>query len=375
MNVLVVGAQLLVCFALTLMLGGAGAVAPHWFYLPIVWAGARLGLGGAVITSLAAGVLAGPLTPLHVAGAVPQATSDWGTRALFFVVMGIFVTRLFERAAPELLRATSVARLEHELREALRLGQFRLDFQPVVTVPGGEITGVEALLRWEHPRRGLLPPGEFIALAEQSDLMGPIGAWVIEEACRHAVRWRDEVLGPRPFKVAVNVSGRQLADDALVDHVSRVLDETGLDPSWLCLEVTETALVQDLAASTERLQRLKALGVTVAVDDFGTGYASLVYLRQLPVDVVKIDRSFVAGITFNEEDAIIVASVVSLAHSLGKVALAEGVETKEQLDGLIPLGCDLAQGYYFHRPLPAEAIQPLLEAAELAHPRVSMASE
>jgi Amt family ammonium transporter len=359
---LIVAAQLLACVAVTFALGGAGKLAPHWFYLPIVWAGARLGVPGALGTGLVASVLAGPIMPLDVSAGIPQLASDWISRGVFFVLIGLFVTLVLERSMSGLQRELDSYQLERELRQALREGQFRLDFQPVVDVRVGGIVGVEALLRWEHPRRGLVPPGEFIPLAEESDLMVPIGAWVLEEACRQAVGWRDNLELKTPFKVAVNLSARQLAHEGLVDQVSDVLHRTGLDPSWLCLEVTETALVRDLASSTEKLRALTSLGVTVAVDDFGTGYASLVYLRQLPVDCVKIDRSFVEGITFNQQDLVIVSSVISLAHSLGKVALAEGVETKEQLDRLAALGCDLAQGYYFDRPLPATAIHQLLTA-------------
>lgn len=281
---------------------------------------------------------------------------------MFFVVNGLFVTLLLERSMSQLQRELDRYQLERQLQQGLREGQFRLDFQPVIDVRRGEITGVEALLRWDHPRRGLVPPGEFIPLAEESDLMVSIGAWVLEEACRRAVHWRDTLEMKGPFKVAVNLSGRQLAHEGLVDQVSNVLHNTGIDPSWLCLEITETALIRDLGSSTEKLRALKSLGVTVAVDDFGTGYASLVYLRQLPVDLVKIDRSFVGGITLGHEDLVIVSSVISLAHSLGKVALAEGVETKAQLDRLEALDCDLAQGYYFHRPLPPAAIHQLLAA-------------
>jgi Amt family ammonium transporter len=302
------------------------------------------------------------MMPLDVSAGTSQLASDWIGRGVFFVGIGLFVTLVLERSTSGLQRELDSYHLERELRQALREGQFRLDFQPVVDVQAGGIVGVEALLRWDHPRRGLVPPGDFIPLAEESDLMVPIGAWVLEEACRQAVGWRDNVEMARPFKLAVNLSARQLAYEGLVDQVADVLRRTGMEPSWLCLEITETALVQDVASSTERLRALKSLGVTVAVDDYGTGYASLVYLRQLPVDCVKIDRSFVEGITFNQQDMVIVASVISLAHSLGKVALAEGVETKEQLDRLAALDCDLAQGYYFDRPLPATAIQQLLTA-------------
>jgi EAL domain-containing protein (putative c-di-GMP-specific phosphodiesterase class I) len=346
---------------LALALGGAGKAAPHWFYVPVVCAGARFGLPGAFVTGLAAGVLAGAV-PLDVAAGVPQAPADWLTRASFFVLIGLFVTTVLERSTSELQRELDDYRSERDLRDALDQDQLRLVYQPAVNLADGTLCGVEALVRWEHPLRGLVPPGEFIPLAERSDLIVRIGAWVLEEACRQVRCWQGLLDEGQPFKVAVNVSARQLAHEGFVEQVRGVLERTGLHPSRLCLEVTETALVQDLVSSNERLLALKAIGVTVAVDDFGTGYASLVYLRKLPVDVVKIDRAFVAGITFNEDDRVIVSSVVSLAHSLRKVALAEGVETIEQLEGLRAFGCDLGQGYYFERPVSADAIHQLLSA-------------
>jgi EAL domain-containing protein (putative c-di-GMP-specific phosphodiesterase class I) len=369
---LIIACQLVASVLLALALGGAGKAAPHWFYVPVVCAGARFGLSGVLVTGLAAGVLAGPAVPLDVAAGVSQTPADWLTRAAFFVLIGMFVSTVLERSTSELQRELDDHRSERDLRDALDQDQFRLVYQPVFNLGDESLCGVEALVRWEHPLRGLVPPGEFIPLAEQSDLIVRIGAWVLEDACRQVRDWEGLLEEGQPFKVAVNVSGRQLTHDGFAEQVRGVLERTGLPPSRLCLEVTETALVQDLDSSNEKLLALKALGVTVAVDDFGTGYGSLVYLQKLPVDVVKIDRAFVAGITFNEEDRVIVSSVVSLAHSLRKVALAEGVETIEQLEGLRALGCDHGQGYFFERPVSADAIHQLLSATRGCH---SMASQ
>jgi EAL domain-containing protein (putative c-di-GMP-specific phosphodiesterase class I) len=254
-----------------------------------------------------------------------------------------------------------VARLEIEnaMRKALEREEFRVYFQPEVSINGERITGVEALVRWEHPQRGLLGPGEFISLAEETGLIVPIGAWVLREACRHAVQWQDAHQGSKPLTMRVNVSARQLAEETLPDTVSNVLLESGLDPARLCLEVTESLLIEDPETSIRTLTKLKQLGVQIAIDDFGTGYSSLEYLRRLPVDCVKIDRSFVRGLPENGEDAAIVNAVIELGHALSLSVTAEGVETAEQLGNLRSAGCDTAQGFLFSRPEPAEVVAEL----------------
>jgi diguanylate cyclase (GGDEF)-like protein len=258
----------------------------------------------------------------------------------------------------ELTRERAVARLEIEnaMRKALEREEFRVFFQPEMSIEGDRITGVEALVRWEHPERGLLGPGEFISLAEETGLIIPIGTWVLREACRHAVEWQQVHPGAEPLTMRVNVSARQLAEEHLPETVSNVLLETGLDPSRLCLEVTESLLIEDPEASILTLTELKQLGVKIAIDDFGTGYSSLEYLRRLPVDCVKIDRSFVRGLPDNGEDLAIVNAVIELGHALSLSVTAEGVETREQLVNLQSAGCDTAQGFLFSRPEPADIV-------------------
>jgi EAL domain-containing protein (putative c-di-GMP-specific phosphodiesterase class I) len=241
--------------------------------------------------------------------------------------------------------------LRSDLEWALQRDELFVHYQPVIDLPAGTVRGFEALVRWRHPRRGLLGPGEFIDLAEQSGLIVPIGAWVLRHACQQAEVWR-RTLG-RDLTMAVNVSARQLSDPGLVNEIATALRQSGLDPGALVLEITESATVEDTEGIITRLEELKGLGVGLAIDDFGTGYSSLSYLRRFPVDQLKVDRSFVAGVATSSEDRAIVASVIDLAHALEISVVAEGVETVDQLGQLCEMECDLAQG--FHWPLPADA--------------------
>jgi EAL domain-containing protein (putative c-di-GMP-specific phosphodiesterase class I) len=241
--------------------------------------------------------------------------------------------------------------LRSDLEWAVQRDELFVHYQPVMDLSTGSVRGFEALLRWRHPRRGLLNPGEFIDLAEQSGLIVPIGGWVLRHVCRQAEMWR-RAQG-RDLTIAVNVSARQLQDPGLVDEIATALGESGLDPGALVLEITESATVEDTEGVITRLEELKSLGVDLAIDDFGTGYSSLSYLRRFPVDQLKVDRSFVAGVATSSEDRAIVASVINLAHALDISVVAEGVETVDQLGQLCEMKCDLAQG--FHWPLPAEA--------------------
>ncbi len=262
----------------------------------------------------------------------------------------------------EVTRQRALTRLhtERALRAALERDEFRVFFQPEVSVETGAIVGLEALVRWEHPEDGLVGPDAFIALAEETGLIVPIGTWVLNESCRLAQVWQAERAADEPLVVRVNVSARQLAHENLVDLVDAALTRTGMVPAQLCLEVTESVLVEDPEKSIRTLTALKALGVKIAVDDFGTGYSSLEYLRTFPVDCVKIDRSFVRGIPHSSEDVAIVNAVIELGHALGLSVTAEGVETSEQLGNLQLTGCDTAQGFLFSRPEHPDVVAKLL---------------
>jgi EAL domain-containing protein (putative c-di-GMP-specific phosphodiesterase class I) len=253
----------------------------------------------------------------------------------------------------EAMRADAVARLETEsaLRRALDRGELQLHYQPEVDIATGEVRGFEALVRWDHPARGLLAPNAFVPLAEETGLIVPIGEWVLREACTEATRWVG--MTAEPLMLSVNLSARQLAQTDLVAMVRRAMAETGIDPTTLCLEITESAVMESGAATTAQLRALKSLGVRLAIDDFGTGFSSLAHLRRFPVDVLKIDGTFVAGLAHEPQDASIAAAVISLAHALGLQTVAEGIETEEQLTILRGLGSDLGQGYLFGRPAPA----------------------
>jgi diguanylate cyclase (GGDEF)-like protein/PAS domain S-box-containing protein len=264
----------------------------------------------------------------------------------------------------ESLRRRVVERLELEtsLRGALDRGELRLVYQPKVDLASERIVAVEALLRWDHPAHGTIAPAKFIPLAEQSGLIVAIGAWVVREACRTAAHWRSE-FGRDDLLVAVNLSPRQLGAVGLAETVGLALEDAGLPPESLCLEVTESALMSDFASARETLAELKAIGVLLAVDDFGVGHASLKQLKDLlPVDLLKIDKSFVDGLTTDAQDHAIVEAVISLAGSLGLGTVAEGVEHAEQAVALRALGCQLAQGYYFSRPVKPDAIAAMLDA-------------
>ncbi len=243
--------------------------------------------------------------------------------------------------------------VEAELRGALERDELVLAYQPLVSLADEEIVGVEALVRWRHPARGLLPPGFFLPVAEESGLILPLGRWVLREACRQARDWVGSRDGRR-FKISVNLSPRQLHHADLVDEVVGALDDAGLDPGALVFEITESMILRDHQAVAAKLRALRRLGVGVALDDFGTGYSSLSHLLHLPVDQIKVDRSFVSG----HDD--MVGAILQLGRTLRLETVAEGVETPEQAERLRGLGCQLAQGYHFGRPLEAAAFSALL---------------
>jgi diguanylate cyclase (GGDEF)-like protein len=256
--------------------------------------------------------------------------------------------------------------LEHELRLGLQRGEFTVHYQPEVALDGERIVGVEALVRWQSPTRGPVSPGQFIPVAETTGLIVPIGELVLREACAQAAHWRRDGVAPDPFVTWVNVSGRQLSGGGVGALVQRVLEESGLPAGALGLEVTETAIVVDGPAGDRaraELEELHELGVRIAIDDFGTGASSLGQLRRFPIDLVKVDLSFVQGAEHDAKDAAITANIISLAHALGLPAIAEGIETPGQLRSMRGLGCDLAQGYLFARPVTADEMDGLLAAS------------
>ena len=256
--------------------------------------------------------------------------------------------------------ATKRLALETNLRRAIQNEEFLLHYQPRVAVDSLAITGVEALVRWQHPQLGLVSPAEFIPLAEDTGLIVPIGEWVLRTACMQAQRWRDE--GFAPINIAVNISARQFHDQDLSQTIIKILDETGLPPKYLELELTESSVMQSAEFALDVLSRLKSMGINISIDDFGTGFSSLASLKRLPIDALKIDQSFVRDATSDSDDAALVMAIITLAHNLRLKVIAEGVETADQLRFLQLLRCDEIQGYFFSRPLPAETLVALFDS-------------
>jgi diguanylate cyclase (GGDEF)-like protein len=271
---------------------------------------------------------------------------------------------LFEPSMRE--AAIDRLRLEADLLVALEREELTLHYQPIVDMATGRIAGAEALIRWIHPDLGMVPPDRFIGLAEQNGLIVPIGEWVVRTACAAAAEWR-RALG-LALEVSVNVSARQLVSDALVPTIGRAVADSSLEPSQLTVEITESAVVTDPELAARRLAEIRVIGVRVAIDDFGTGYSSLSYLQQLPVDVLKIDRSFVRGITADAPPPPIIRGLVDLATTLGLETVAEGVEEAHQLEFLRSVGCTYGQGYHFARPTPEPELLGVLGRATRNEP-------
>ncbi len=299
---------------------------------------------------------------VSIGGAEVQAAGGHADRVLRSADAAMYVAKSkgkarFIRFDPSMHAAVRRRlKLSGELRKAVDAGEMRVVYQPEVAVADGRRMGVEALARWEHPTEGLVGPDTFIPLAEETGLIVPLGAWVIEEACRQAVVWNEGGGEMAGGLMSVNVSGRQLVEPGLADSISSILARTGLDPAQLCLEVTESVLVENVEQTAPVLRSLRGLGVKFAVDDFGTGYSSLASLQRFPIDLLKIDRSFVSRLPDEEDAGTIVWAVVRLAHNLHLRVVAEGVETPEQLAALKQYGCDIAQGYLFSKPVTGDEL-------------------
>ncbi|MBF0529658.1 MAG: EAL domain-containing protein, partial [Deltaproteobacteria bacterium] len=256
------------------------------------------------------------------------------------------------------IRAKERLLLENSLRLAMDHKQLILHYQPRLELVSGRIIGMEALVRWQHPEMGLMPPAKFISIAEETGLIFPIGEWILKTACQQTKTWTDAGLGP--FQIAVNLSGRQFRQPLLPDLVAGILDETGLDPRQLELELKESIIMQDLELVTSLMTELKRIGLLLSIDDFGTGYSSLHNLRRFPIDTLKMDSSFIRDMNGNDHDQDIVRAIIAFGHNLRLRVLAEGVETEQQLSILVKEGCDEMQGNYFAPPLPAWDFEKLI---------------
>lgn len=314
---------------------------------PVRVEGTEVALSGTVGVALSRNTADNPETLLRDATLALHRAKAGGRGGL-----EVFDKSMREKAARRL-------KTETDLQKAIQGGEFRVFYQPQVELESGTIVGVEVLARWQHPERGLVTPTEFIQLAEETGIILPLGQWVLEQACRQSEKWRS-FRGGEPLPAWVNISPTQLAQPNFPELVSKILAEHGTDPAALCLEVTEGALLGETGTAVATLRKLKDLGIKVGLDDFGMGFSSLAYLKRLPVDMLKLDRTFVAGLGTNPEDSAIAAAVITLARAIGLTSIAAGVETPEQLAELRELGCDLAQGYFFSSPQPAEVMEELL---------------
>ena len=265
---------------------------------------------------------------------------------------------IFDRSMHD--RAVTLLDLETDLRRAIERREFLVHYQPIVALETSRIEGFEALLRWQHPARGLVFPTEFISVAEETGLIVPIGQWILDEACRQTRMWQEQIGEHKPLAVSVNLSNKQFLQPDLVDRINQSLLKTGFDPRSLKLEITESVVMENAGEATARIGQLRNLGVELYMDDFGTGYSSLSYLHRFPVDTLKIDRSFISWMGARDENSEIVRTIVELAHNLHMEVIAEGVETEEQVSYLKALQCEYGQGYYFSRPLDAESAAALI---------------
>ena len=358
-----VGAALVLCWGAGWALSHTSLTPRYWFFFPIMLAAARFGRRGAFATALVAGALAS-LLPSSMPQTRGQLVTAGLSRTIFFVVMGHVLAVLFAGALREARRERTTLRAAQSLAVALHRDEFIVWYQPIVALESSAVIGAEALVRWNHPTRGIVPPAEFIETAEDSGIIVALGAHVLDTACRQLALWRTSVLAStETFKLAVNVSAYQLSTPDLVRQVERLLAETGIPPEWLNLEITETAAIVDLEGTAQKVAELRALGIRIAIDDFGIGHTSLRHLQRLDVDVVKIDRSFVATVDDDGPDDI-AAAVIALARTLGMRSVAEGVETPRQAARLRALGADYAQGYLYGRPQPASTLTDLLVRQE-----------
>jgi EAL domain-containing protein (putative c-di-GMP-specific phosphodiesterase class I) len=260
------------------------------------------------------------------------------------------------------IKAIERMNMGNNLRTALERRQFIVYYQPLVG-DVQQIVGAEALLRWQHPLMGLVNPDKFIHLAEETGIIVPIGEWVLRTACKQAKKWHD--MGYKGLYVAVNLSTRQFREKNLSETIERILDETGLSPNYLKLEVTESGIMEDPEAAIAKMNRLRSKGIRFSIDDFGTGYSSLSYMKRFPIDTLKIDRSFIAESATNRDDREIIKTIISMARNLSIETVAEGVENKDQQDFLSRQGCRMMQGYYFGRPMPARELEDVLRRKDI----------
>jgi EAL domain-containing protein (putative c-di-GMP-specific phosphodiesterase class I) len=348
---------LLVAWALAYVAGGSSTVVPHLFYVPIILAAVRFGWPGAMLSVLAATTLAGPALPLDVADRVAQAPSAWGLRGVMFLLVASLLAWLTQHNTQSLHRAVQDRRAARALRSALHDGEVVVYYQPIFHLETGRTSAVEALVRWRHPREGFLLPDRFIPQAERSGAIADLDRFVLREATRQVAAWSTP---QQPVNASVNISAIHFTDPGLLEEVNAALAASGLPAERLRLEVTETAIVQDVCAAARQIEALRALGVKVAIDDFGAGQTSLSQLHRFTVDFVKLDRGFVTQITTDTRTARMVAGLVNLCTGIGAQVVAEGISDPEEYAQLKSMGCQYGQGFYLGRPAPVTETAALL---------------
>jgi EAL domain-containing protein (putative c-di-GMP-specific phosphodiesterase class I) len=353
--VAVVGLGIVAAWCGTYLAGGSRSVLPHAFYLPIIFAAHRFRWPGALVGAIAAGVAVGPFMPLDVSAGTTQSPSAWAARLVAFLTIGLLVAWLSGESRPSIITFARDARGARRLRQGLDRGEFAAHYQPVFDLSTGDVAGFEALCRWQDPVVGNVSPADFIPLAERTGDVVAIGVFMLQQATHQAASWGRLDLS-QTF-MAVNVSAVQLCHPDFFAQVSAALRDSGLAPPRLFVEITETDIIRDRRTALSHIAALHDLGVLVALDDFGTGHASLAYLQDFPIDVVKIDISFVATVDSDPKSAALVAGIIQLARALGAVTVGEGIERHTQLEALHALGCDYGQGYYLARPRAARPFE------------------
>jgi EAL domain-containing protein (putative c-di-GMP-specific phosphodiesterase class I) len=351
-------------YGISITLGGSEKFEPLWVLIPISYAAWRLGSRATAAAVVASMVLMGPFMPAVVSTGTPQELIDWTSRGFFFAFLGALLAYLFghfrrtvalvEAQRDAAVSAGLMAQDAQELRQAIQAGQLYMHYQPIVRAADSELVAVEALVRWEHPVRGQISPADFIPFAESAGVIQELDAWVVRTSAHEVAGWQ----ATRPIRLGVNLSTKTVSDPAAVIAVERAIEDSGLDPRLIDLEMTETAMIDDDAATLAGLDRLAGLGARLSLDDFGMGYAVLDRLRSLPFSTIKVDRSFVNGVTGKE--APMVEAIVRMAHAMGLDVLAEGVESADQFETLQELGVDMIQGFLISRPVSAADLRLLL---------------
>ncbi len=352
--IVVIVCAMVVVALLTFRLAGHASAIFHAFYLPVVLAANRFRWRGALVTGVLAGLLSGPLRPVNDAAGPAQQTWAWALRLLAFCLVGLLVAWLSRESSSSIATVIRERGKARALRETIAHGTLDAHYQPITDLGSGEVVGFEALCRWTHPVDGPIPPSEFIPLAERTGVVIPLGRYMLRRAAAQAAAWHAE--GGSTLLLTVNVSAEQLVRPDLLDDVAAALDAARLEPAHLCLEITETAIIRDPVAAMVTVRAARDRGVLVALDDFGTGQSSLTYLRSFPVDIIKIDKSFVDDVDVDPQAAALVRTIIELAHALGATTIAEGIERESQLECLRRLGCDKGQGYLLGRPAPPESV-------------------